>query len=94
MKIYSFYSVLANDADLGMSLQFLEEFTWKDAGCCSCRVGFFLMKPLKSPSQQVFLKKYGTEEINNDFSNHDYGFLRSSQEIPDEGTYLILGKKN
>lgn len=92
MKIYVFYSVLANEADLGINLQLLEDLTCKDAGCYPRRT-FVLMKPLKSPSQQVFLKKYGTEEINHDFSSHDHGFLCFSQEIPDEGTYLILGKK-
>jgi len=43
MKVYSLDSVFANDAGLealGIRLQLLEEFTWKDAGCCPCGIFF------------------------------------------------------
>lgn len=43
--------------------------------------------------QKSFPEKYRTEEINYNFSNHDYGFLYSSHEIPDEGMYFIWGRK-
>lgn len=100
--MYSLYSVFVNDADLGVlgiSLQLSEDFTglscqtWKNACCCPSEIYLFFNEFFEKSSYTDFPSKYRTKEINYNFSNHDYGFLCSSQEIPDEGTYFISGRK-
>lgn len=70
--------------------------------CCPCGISFFLFffpffffnESCENSSKTGFPSQYGTKEINCNFSNHDYGFLCSSQEIPDEGPYFIWEEKS